>query len=316
MKLSFNLTQLLTAAFFFTLLTIGSCSKENSQGTNAQEEDASLASSESDAEAEMVFNEVFDDAMGPNNDVGMAGTGVFGRGTTTDGLARLDSLPGCATVTITHPAYPAFFPVKIVVDFGTTGCSSTVDGHVRKGKIITEYTNRLIIPGAVATTTFDGFYIDDIKVEGTHKITNTSPLITTTPPPSREFTVDVINAKLSMSNGNYTEWNSHKTIKQTAGLSTPDYPRDDVFEISGSAHGRAQRGNLLVIWESNVLEPLIKRFDCRWIVQGKVKTVRVTNNTSSPWVAIFDFGYPNNGNCDNKATVTINGGTPHIITLH
>ena len=73
------------------------------------------------------------------------------------------------------PESTRFFPVKVVIDFGTTGCRG-LDGHYRKGKIITEYTNRLIVPGAFATTRFDGFYVDTIKVEGIHKITNTSYL--------------------------------------------------------------------------------------------------------------------------------------------
>ena len=309
MKLRFSLIQLTIAAFLFSII---SCSKENSQaGTPQQEEQASLTSSESDGEAEMVFNEVFDDAMGVNDQVGMAGTGIFGRNsygssvTTITSGARVDTIPTCVTVTITHTNYPAIFPIRVVIDFGNTGCSCR-DGHVRKGKIINEYTDRLIVPGAVATSTFDGFYIDSIKVEGTHKITNTSTANV------RQFTVDVIDAKLTKPSGNYTSWSSHKVITQIQGLGTPDYPRDDVFSIEGSAHGRAKRGDLLVAWESTVTDPLIKKFECRWIVQGKVRTVRTTSTSSTTWVAVLDYG---NGNCDNQATITING-TVHQITLH
>jgi hypothetical protein len=207
-------------------------------------------------------------------------------------------------VTITHPT-SAPFPKHIVIDFGS-GCLGR-DGRVRKGKIIIDYTNRLIFPGAMATTAFDGFYIDDIKVEGTHIIENTSTVNV-----NRQFTVDVINGKLSKPNGNYTQWNSHKVITQTSGLATPIIPLDDSFRIEGSAHGQAKRGNLLVAWQSTITVPLIKRFTCRWIVEGRIRTVRVNNSNNSPWVAVLDFG---NGNCDNQATITINGVT-HQITLH
>jgi hypothetical protein len=313
MKLRFSAVQVVIAAFTFILFTIGSCSKETSQNGNPQqEEQASLASSESDGEAEMVFNEVFDDAMGVNDEVGMAGTGIFGRnsyGTSINTInpgARVDSLPHCVSVTITHTNAPAIFPVRVVIDFGTSGCPGP-DGHIRRGKIINEYTNRLVVPGAIATSTFDGFYIDSIKVEGTHRITNTSTSNV------RQFTVDVIAAKLSKPNGNYTEWASHKTITQIEGLGTPDWPRDDIFKIEGSAHGRAKRGDLLVVWESSIVEPLIKKFECRWVVQGRVRTVRVTNSTTAnTWIAVLDFG---TGNCDNQATITING-VVHQITLH
>ena len=311
MKLKLNLAQLIIAGFFSSLLIIASCSKEKSQSAaNTQQEvEASQSSSEADAEAEVVFNGVFDDAMGVNNDVGISGTGIFFGRSSSGGsqeVARGDSLTPvgrCFTVTVTHTS-ANLFPVRVLIDFGTAGCPGP-DGHIRRGKVIIEYSNRLIYPGAVATTSFDGFYIDSVKVEGTHKITNTS---TTN---NRQFKVDVVDAKLSRPNGNYTEWTSHKTITQVEGLGTPDMPRDDVFTITGNANGRVKKGSLLVAWESATTEPLYKRFTCQWIVKGRIRTIRVNNTASSPWVAILDFGGPN---CDNQAVITING-TAHNITL-
>src|SRR6266536_2849541 len=151
MKLKFSPLQITLAVLIFALLILGSCSKENSRNEDPlQEEQASLISSESDGEAEMIFNEVFDDAMGPSDEVGMAGTGIFGRAATTlpGDVARPDTLPPCVTVTVTHLNPPNIFPIRIVIDFGNTGCLCR-DGRVRKGRIITEYTNRLLYPGAV-----------------------------------------------------------------------------------------------------------------------------------------------------------------------
>ncbi len=300
MKIRLTLTQMFCALVFGGLLLIGSCSKEKSGtgSTNEEQERASMISSESDVEAELIFNGIFDDAMGANDDVGMAGTGIFGR--------PAEERPnGCYTVTLTHLVNTSVFPVQIVIDFGNAGCTGT-DGHVRSGKIITEYTGRLLVPGSVATTTFEDFHIDDIKIEGTLKIANSGTAN------ERQFTVDVIDAKLSRANGNYTEWNSHKTITQIEGIITPNLPFDDIFKIEGQASGKVQRGNLLVAWETSVDEPLIKKFTCRWIVSGKVKQMRVNSNANSPWTAVLDFG---SGECDNKAVVTING-VAHNITLH
>lgn len=310
MKQKFPLTQLITLFLFFSILIFASCKKEQSQNGSAtqQEEQASLASSESDVEAEMVFNGIFDDAIGVNNDVGMAGTGIFARSfisTNSGDAARVDA---CFTVTLSHLSTSSVFPIKVIIDFGTTGCVGP-DGHVRRGKIINEYTSRLLYPGAIATTTFDGFYIDSIKVEGTHKITNTSSP-NTQQILARQFTVEVA-AKLSKANGNYTEWKSQKIIKQIEGLLTIDYPRDDIFQIEGKANGKAKKGSILVAWEAGTIEPLIKKFTCRWIVKGKVKTVLANNSANSPWVATLDFG---GGDCDNKAIITING-VAHNITL-
>lgn len=301
MKLRLSVINLSALVLIFGLISFTACQKENSASTDTQEAEASLAASEGDGEAETVFNEIFDDAMGVDNEVGVSGSGIFyGR---TDSMSPV---PRCFTVTVTRPTANAF-PVRVVVDFGTTGCPGP-DGHVRRGKIITEYSARLIVPGAIATTTFDGFYIDSIKVQGTHKITNTSE------PPTvlRRYRVQVIGGKLTKPNGNFVEWSSTRTILQVEGLLTPDFPRDDVFKIyEGNASGRVQRGNLLVRWESTITEPLFRRFTCRHIVRGRIRTVRVNLTTQSPWVAVLDFGL---GQCDNQATLTING-VSHQITL-
>ena len=291
MKLRFKSSQLIPLTFFFSLLMIVSCERENSQTMTEeqQQQEASIVSSESDAEAEIVFNDVFDDAMGVNDEVGIEGVGTLNR------------LTPCYTITVTRLNPPNAFPLKVVIDFGT-GCRG-LDGHYRKGKIITEYTNRLIVPGASATTHFDGFYVDTIKVEGIHKITNTSSSNTT-----RQYTVNVTDAKLTKPSGNYVEWRNQKVITQVEGLLTIT-PFDDIFRIEGSASGKVKRGALLVAWESNILEPLIKKFNCRWIVKGKIRTVRVNTASNSPWIAVLDFG---NGNCDNQAVVTVNGVSRQI----
>ncbi len=297
MKFRFSFSQLAVVSLFFSLLMITSCQKEHSQtGTDEQQAAASMASSEADSESEIVFNGIFDDAIGVNDEVGIGGTGVFGRVT------------ACPDVTIIRQNAPALFPVKIIFDFGINGCVGR-DGHLRKGKVITVYTNRLLFPGATATTTFDGFYFDSTKVEGTHKITNTSPPVGTQPL-SRQFTTDVIDGKLTKPNGNYIEWNSHKVITQFEGLGTT-IPLDDIFRVEGTARGKVKRGALIVLWESSITEPLIKKFSCPWIVKGKIRTIRANTTATSPWVAILDFGA---GGCDNQAVITING-VAHQITL-
>jgi hypothetical protein len=292
----------LTFLFFFTALSLFSCKKETSGVTDNDKQEASLASAESNAEADFVFNDVFDNVIGVNNDVGMQGTGVFGRSMNANLNAERPA--ACFTVTINKLAAPAVFPLQVIIDFGA-GCEGK-DGHVRKGKIIATYTGRLIVAGNKATATFDGFYIDSIKVEGTETVANT------TSANNRQFTVDVENAKLSKLNGNYTAWNNHKVITQTDGLATPEFALDDTFTIEGNSNGQLKRADLLATWESNIEEPLVKKFLCRWIVQGRIKTTLGAGAASNQWIAVLDYG---SGECDRKATVTINGVT-HEISLH
>jgi hypothetical protein len=196
------------------------------------------------------------------------------------------------------------------MDFGT-GCTGR-DGRTRSGKIISTYTNRLFYPGATATTTFDGYTVDSIKVQGTLTITNQGEVISTNCI-RHKWKVVVENAKLIKPNGNYTEWNSTKTITQQDGMCTPFVHTDDIYKIEGGAHGKVKRGDLLIAWNSEITDPLIKKFSCRWLVKGVIRIVRLNLTTNSPWVATINYTYPN-GDCDDKALVTING-VPHNITL-
>lgn len=305
-------TRLMTIAIMASLFMV-SCKKETSDTlTPAQEEEAAKISTESQTESEFIFNDVFDNVMGVNAQVGIGGTGIFGRmASTADGITGremdLDSTH-CFTVQVTNLNLPNIFPIKVVIDFGN-GCLGA-DGHMRYGRIITVYTARLIHPGATATTTFEGFKVDDIAVQGIHKISNTTG---STPGSNfKQFTITIRDARLSRPNGNYTEWKSDRIITQVEGNGTI-LPVDDLFKVEGAAQGRVKRGDVLVAWQSEITEPLFKKFTCPWISKGVVKTRRETLSSTSPWVAVLNFG---NGNCDWLATLTINGVTHNIELPH
>jgi hypothetical protein len=316
MKTTRLLTSIL-AVSLVTIITLYGCKKEKSELSPQEEEQIALASTEGDAEAENAYNDVFDDVLGANNEVGMEGTGIFGGRTTTGGSTldagrgmQVDSVPACVTVTVVHLNTTSIFPVKITIDFGL-GCQGR-DGRIRSGKIITTYTGRLLTPGSTSTTTFDNYRVDSIGVQGTLVIKNTS-----TPPapgvlPVHQFTFDVINGKLTRPNGNFTEWNSHRVVTQVEGMLTPTTPIDDVFAITGNAHGSVHRGTFVCTWDSNIIEPLRKRFNCRWITKGKIKVMRRNLASTSPWVAVLDYGA---GTCDNNAVLIVNG-VAHPVLLH
>jgi len=233
MKKSSLFTRLITAAFLTSFVLIA-CKKENSGSlTPAEEEQAISFSAESEAENEVVFNDVFDNVMGVNNEVGIGGTGIFGRVSSPGGReTHLDSLPSCTQVSIIFLNAPARFPVKITIDFGA-GCLGR-DGHTRTGKIITEYSGKLTEPGSSATTSFKGFKFDSISVQGRHKITNT----TASGSNQRQFTIDIDDARLTRPDGDYSLWSSHREITQVEGNGTPFFPQDDIFKVNGSSLDR------------------------------------------------------------------------------
>ena len=305
-KLCF-ITRLTTVAFAATLLISG-CKKENSDTLSSQEEqEAAIYSSESEADAEVAFNDVFDNVMGVNSELGTGGVGIFGRvASPRDGrVGGVDSLPPCVRVSIA-PLQPGVFPKTVTIDFGA-GCFS--HGHLRSGKIQIVYTGRLLVPGSSATTTFIHYKIDSIEVGGTHVITNTTA--NTPGSNQKQFKIEVINGKLTWPNGNFAEWDAVRTNTQIEGNGTA-VPADDIFSVRGHANGKVKRGNLIVLWDSEITEALVKKFICPWISKGRIKTVRRGLPQNTPWVAVLDYG---TGVCDNKAALTINGNTRQI-TLH
>jgi hypothetical protein len=295
----------MTAALFTSLVMIA-CKKEQSDSLSpAEEEQAVNYSTQSETENEVVFNDIFDNVMGVNTEVGIGGTGIFGRVASNGREMDPDSLPSCTQISITLLNAPARFPMKIIIDFGA-GCLGR-DGHKRSGKIITEYTGKLTEPGNSATTRFENFKFDSISVEGSHKVTNS----TTAGSNQRQFTIDITDAKLSKPNSDYSLWTSHRVITQIEGNGTPFLPQDDIFKVTGSAHGKVKHGDLIYAWRSEITEPLIKKFICRWISKGVVKVRR--ENANAQWEATLNYGQ---GDCDFLATLTINGTTRQIQLPH
>src|SRR4051812_6528025 len=115
MKKMSLLTRLITMVFMASLAFVG-CKKETSDSlTPQQEEEAVTASTESETENELVFNDVFDNVMGVSPQVAIGGTGVFGREVPGDVRGGrelgMDSVPPCVTVSITHLTVGQDFPL-------------------------------------------------------------------------------------------------------------------------------------------------------------------------------------------------------------
>lgn len=296
-------TPKLSAIVLATSLLVFSCKKETSEAdlSPQEEEQSSMAITEAEAESETVFNDVFDNVVGANSEVGLEGIGVFGR---TAGAGETERVMGCYNITVTRLVAGQAFPLRITVDFGA-GCTGR-DGRTRSGKIITEYTGRLIVPGKSSTTSFENYTVDSISVEGTFKISNTGSANT------RQFTVEVVGAKLTKPNGNYIKRSSKRMISQIEGLGSPELPRDDIFSITGEASGEVKKESLIISWESKITEPLIKKFSCPWISKGLVGVARTQAQANSQWAAQLNYG---NGECDNTGILTVNG-IEHQIVFH
>lgn len=270
---------LLTGTLFFT-----ACKKELS---GKLDELNAVETTVNDIETDAVYEDVNDITMGISTDGGeelgfTPGSGVF-ENSGGSPAARM-SEGRCFTLTVV-PQERGVFPKTVTIDFGS-GCLGR-DGKTRTGKIITVFTGPMRQPGNKATTTFDGYKVDSIAVTGTHEVINNSIAET------KILTKRVLDGKLTWNSGRWVKWNATRTFTFLAGADTPE-PMDNVIQIIGAGRGENSKGKS---WSHEVIEPLIKKFTCRWITKGVVKF------RHNEVVGLLNFG---NGDCDNKATILIN----------
>lgn len=208
-----------------------------------------------------------------------------------EALQSMNNL-SCATVTIT-PA--SGFPKNIVIDFGA-GCTSQ-NGVFRKGKINVTLSDSVRRPGSTAVMTFDNYFVNGFKKEGTITWTNTSTAVV------KSWSRQVVNGKITAPDGRYWLHSGLKNVTQTAGASTPLNLLDDVFSITGNHTVTNAAGNTRT---ANVTEALQKKTACENIDKGKIKIEGASH------FAVIDFG---DGTCDRVATISIDGRAPRTILL-
>lgn len=151
-------------------------------------------------------------------------------------------------------------------------------------------------PGATATTTFENYYVNAFRREGTIVWTNTSTNVT------RSWRREVINGKVTAPTGEWWLHNGIKNVIQVAGTDTM-IPFDDIFNITGSGNTTNSAGRTR---SHTILDALVKRNNCENIVRGRLR-VDGPNH-----FAIINFG---DGVCDNLATISIDGNPPRTIQL-
>lgn len=202
-------------------------------------------------------------------------------------------LSDCATVTLDTTA----IPYVLTIDFGDTNCLCN-DGRYRRGQIIVTFNGRYRHPGTVITHTLQDYHVDDNWIEGTHVLTNMGE----NGNGNLYFTIEVVGVIHLADNGGTISWNSSREREWIQGSGTGT-PWDDIYLITGTADGVNASGET---WEKEIITALRAELACRFIVSGTME-IRPENRP----VRLLDFG---NGECDNIATVVVNGVT-YTITL-
>ncbi|NOZ45605.1 MAG: hypothetical protein GXO79_02370 [Chlorobi bacterium] len=272
-KILMSLVLLAGFSLFFT-----SCQKDSS--TNV-----STTTSSDNTLAESSFNDLFNivEEVEQGDESSTDKSSFIGRWSFGD----------CASVTI-DPVGPNF-PKTITIDFGDTNCVGD-NGVERRGKIIATITGRLWQEGSVRTITTEDFYVDNAKVEGTKTVTNEG---------RNEdnfifFSIIVENGKITPEEGNAIEWYSTREKVWIEGEETNMMNQgmggvmDDVFLITGNGGGVNRDG---INYTITITKALRVQRDCRWITEGTMELLPEDSEKR-----ILDYG---DGECDNKATVTI-----------
>lgn len=294
-------------AMFAVLLSIFviSCQKESSltEPTTLTEEEAATYSEES-TQAQASFDDAEDIGFTAAEEEGNAGGfGLEGRSASEQGrvfLPNFAELRGrigdCATITVTPN--DSTYPKTVTIDFGDS-CRGR-DGKVRSGKIVLHFTGPIRRPGSVVTMTFVNYYVNRVHIEGTKIFKNLSE-----PPMLHKWSVEVLDGKVTFPNGRGYTYDGIKTVKQIAGMLT-NVVRDDVYQITGRSKTVFRNGTTVNI---NTEDPLIKKVACHWISEGTLK-IKINSR-----ILFLDFGFPNNGGCDNKALLTWNNGNNQRIII-
>ena len=213
----------------------------------------------------------------------------------------------CATITRVPAFGTAIAPgtqVTKTIDFGTTGCTLN-NGNVVRGKIIINFVFQPTAVSHTVTYTFDNFYHNNIKYEGTKTFTRSMTTQTATAAP-HPIVVMELDMTITLPNGDQYERVGTRTRELVEGFNTPNF-MDNIYKITGNWTTTAPNGNQHT---ATITEPLRAKMSCIAVnkpilAKGIISFVR--NNITST----LNYG---NGECDNIAVFTING-ISYTITI-
>jgi len=279
LKINVNLLLLIVTLFAV------SCNKNNGD----DKKDVSYDAAENNAFAEAQYN----DAAVLVDQSSASGTVAFGANGTGSGNEVNGPQGPCVTVTVDTTVSPR----SIVINFGSTNCLC-LDGRNRRGKIIATYTGQYLATGTVINISFDNYYVNENKINGTKKITNQG----NNQAGNLVYKMEVNGQVVKANNlGTYT-WVSTRYREWKAGASTPLNILDDVYGITGDASGVNTDGNPYSIVAT---QELVRKMNCRWFESGKLEL----SQTGLPKVTL-DYG---SDGCDANATVNVLGVTYPVI---
>lgn len=263
------------------IFTFQSCTKNGTLDQN------SVDLADDDAVSDAVFEDIFNTV--DNADI-ILSSFQKGDAAKSDLVALSDS---CPTVTISHPS-DAIWPKTITIDFGA-GCTGLWD-QTRSGKIMISVSGPRMTTGSTKTVTFDNYFFNGIKVEGTKVIENMGPNNNQ----HVVFSITLTNGKLTLPDGKTIQRSFQHQREWIAGLLTKNI-WDDECLVTGTTSGVNING---VAYTNTITTALLWKRVCKFVVSGVVKIERAGADPVE-----INYG---TGECDAVATVTKGGETKQI----
>jgi len=283
-------TQKLVLGIMISFLIV-SCSKD-------EVVDSNKALTATEAKVDTEIDGIADDVSTVIDDQFEIQRAISGRPSGEEARSGFDNavqthLPSCVTITtvVTATTWTR------TVDFGTVGCQMP-NGNILKGKIIISGSIHFNQSSHIISYTFLNFYHNNKLIQGNKTVVRT--MIETNAVPYAHPLVNMsLNLSVTYPNGNVHTRVGVRTREFIGGFLTPLVSHDNVFSVTGNWTTTSPNGT----HTTTIIIPLIVKMSCPHIVKGAIQMVR-NNNT-----AVLDYG---NGECDNQATLTINGITTTI----
>lgn len=292
--LAWTFTSVAVVTIFFA------CKKEVTTDTapNNQSDNNTIAASQHEAAASAMYSGLFETVA----EVAIT-QGLFTArkaDNVNNALANTAST-SCPVAELQDVTSPDKWPKKVVIDFGTS-CLDRY-GVYRSGILNVTFSGPLFNPASIILVEPVGYKLNGKSVEGRFTISGVSYSATT----GIQYTTELTNGKVTLSDTIVINYASKKTIKQTAGFDpvTPLLnPSDDVFTVEGTASISYEKGPVIGVTATfSTQEALVKIFDCQHFVKGKLKVEfdKVTG--------VIDYG---NGKCTDPITITVGDKTKEI----
>ena len=288
-----GLTYIVVACFMF----LASCSDNNKIDFTSN--DAANVEGESTADSfSSDASDVSTDAM-----AGISTTQLGGReaGEPVTGFGDNDRLK-CATITITRTSTNPDVPSGVIsIVYPADGSCKDSRGRVRKGTITITYTGKRFMVGSKIVTTFTDYSVGGVKIEGTHTLTNVTPVGNTAYP---RFNFTIVGGKATFLDGKVVTREQNFT-REWQRATTPGQDKW-VLLAGGTASGTNRNG---VAYSMEVTIDLVYSRACHLSNKVFIPVSGEKKFTSESKQVTINYG---TGTCDNIVTITINGKSKDV----